>query len=97
LSFLGFLHNNMVDSPMSIVLLGSDRNSIGSVGRGRCKLLKRVNARIGALVGKMTSLTTGITLLFSQRWILSSPGPLNILISSSRDLEIAGALNHLTL
>jgi hypothetical protein len=29
-SFLGFLHSNMVDSPMSIVLLGSNRDRVGS-------------------------------------------------------------------
>jgi hypothetical protein len=32
-SFLGFLHSNMVDSPMSIILLGSNRNRVGSTGR----------------------------------------------------------------
>jgi hypothetical protein len=32
-----------------------------------------------------------------RQLVLSSLGPLNILISSSRDLEIVGVLNHLTL
>jgi hypothetical protein len=56
----------MVDSSMRIVLLGSNRKRIGSMGRVRCRLLKTENARIGALVGKMASLTTGIALPFSQ-------------------------------
>jgi hypothetical protein len=57
----------MVDSPMSIVLLGSNRNKIGSTCRGKCRLLKRASAWIGALIGKMTFLTTGIALPFSRR------------------------------
>jgi hypothetical protein len=32
-SFLGFLHSYMVDFPMSMVLLGSNRNKVGSMGR----------------------------------------------------------------
>jgi hypothetical protein len=96
-SFMGFIYSNMVDSFSSIVLLGGKRNIIGSTSWGRCKLLKRASARIGALVGKMTFLTICIALPFSLQWILSSLGPLNILISSSRDLKIVGELNHLTL
>jgi hypothetical protein len=89
----------MVDSPMSIVLPSSNKNRIGSMGSGRCRCsyLRRESAPIGALVGKMTFLTTGIALPFSWRWVLSSLGPLNILISSNRGLEIVGVLNHLTL
>jgi hypothetical protein len=34
-SFLGFLHNNMVDSPTNIVLLGSNRNRVGSTSGGK--------------------------------------------------------------
>jgi hypothetical protein len=30
----------MVDSPMSIVLLDSNRNRVGSTGRCRCRLLR---------------------------------------------------------
>jgi hypothetical protein len=52
---------------------------------------------IGALVGIVTSFSTSIALPFSRRWVLSNLGPLNILISSSRSLEIVGALNHLAL
>jgi hypothetical protein len=32
-SFLGFLHSNMVDSSTSIILLGSNKNRVGSTGR----------------------------------------------------------------
>jgi hypothetical protein len=35
-SFLRFFHNHMIDSPIGIVLLGSDRNRVGSMGRGQC-------------------------------------------------------------
>jgi hypothetical protein len=49
------------------------------------------------MVGKMTFLATGITLPFRPHWVLSGLGPLIILISNSRDLEIVGALNHLML
>jgi hypothetical protein len=52
---------------------------------------------IEALVGIVTSLSTSIALPFSRCWVLSSLGPLNILIFSSRSLEIIGALNHLAL
>jgi hypothetical protein len=52
---------------------------------------------IGALVGIMTSFSTSIALSFSRCWVLSSLGPLKILISSSRGLEIVGSLNHLAL
>jgi hypothetical protein len=33
---MGFLYSNMVDLSMNIVLLGSNRNIVGSMGRGRC-------------------------------------------------------------
>jgi hypothetical protein len=82
---------------MSIVLLSSNMTRIGSTGRRRCRLWKRESAWIGALVCKMTLLTIGIALLFSQRQILSGLGPLNTLISSNRGLEIVGVLNHLML
>jgi hypothetical protein len=60
---LGFFHGDMVDSLTSIVLLGSNKNRIGSIGRGRC--LRRVSMWIGALVGIVTSFSTSIALLFS--------------------------------
>jgi hypothetical protein len=34
-SFLRFLHGHMIDSPMGVVLLGSNKNIVGSTGRGR--------------------------------------------------------------
>jgi hypothetical protein len=56
-----------------------------------------MSAQVGALVEKMSLLSTCIAVPFRLRWVLSSLGPLNILSSSSRSLEIVGALNHLTL
>jgi hypothetical protein len=89
----------MVDSSSSIVLLGSNRNIGGYMGRGRCRCrwLKRASAWIRASVSKMTFLSIGIALPFSMHWVLGSLGPLNTLISSGRSLEIIGALNHLAL
>jgi hypothetical protein len=43
---MGLLHSNMVDLPANMVLLGSNRNRIGSTGR----------AQIGASVSEMTLL-----------------------------------------
>jgi hypothetical protein len=66
-SFLGFLHYNMIDLPVNIVLLGSNRNKNSSTGRrrGGHSCLRRAGAWIGALVGKVTSLPTSIALLFT--------------------------------
>jgi hypothetical protein len=57
----------MVDFPMSMVLLGSNRNKVGSMGRCGCRhsCLRRAGARIGALVCIVTSLSTSIALLFT--------------------------------
>jgi hypothetical protein len=89
----------MVDSPSNIVLLGGNRNCVGSIGRGRwrCRWMKRASVWIEALVGIMTFPSTVIALLISLQWVLSSLGPLNILIFSSRGLEIVWTLNHLML
>jgi hypothetical protein len=59
-SFLGFLQSNMVDSPMSIVLFGSNRNKVGSTSRCRCSSgsLIGTGARIGASVGIMPLFST---------------------------------------
>jgi hypothetical protein len=57
----------MVDSPTCIVLLSSNRNIVGSMGRCRHILLRRVSAWIGALIGKMTLLTIGIAHPISRR------------------------------
>jgi hypothetical protein len=57
----------MVDPPMSIILLSSNRNSVDSMGRrkGRHSCLRRAGVQIGALVGIMTSLSTSIALSFT--------------------------------
>jgi hypothetical protein len=60
-SFLGFLHNNMIDLSMNIVLLGSNRNRVGSMGRGRCSCLISTGVWIGASVSEMTLLPTSKT------------------------------------
>jgi hypothetical protein len=36
MSFLRFFHDHMIDSPTGVVLLGSNRNRVGSTDRGRC-------------------------------------------------------------
>jgi hypothetical protein len=88
----------MVDSPTCIVLLGSNRNRVGSTGRCRCRCsCLGMSVQVGALVGKMTLLATSIALSFRLHWVQSSLSSLNILIPSSKSLEIVGALNHLTL
>jgi hypothetical protein len=96
---VGFLHNNMVDSPMRIVLSSSHKNRVGSTSRDRysCSGLIRARAWIGVSIGKMIFPSTSIALPFSLHWAFSSSGPLNILTSSSRGLEIVGVLNDLTL
>jgi hypothetical protein len=60
MSFLYFFHGNMVDSLMSVVLLGSNRNRVDSTGKGRCSCseLISMSARIGASVVKMSLFTT---------------------------------------
>jgi hypothetical protein len=89
----------MIDSPMGVVLLGSNRNRIGSMGRGRCSYsrLTDTSAQIGASMGVMSLSTTAIAPMVSLLQALGSLGSLNTLIPSSRSLEIVGALNHLTL
>jgi hypothetical protein len=89
----------MVDSPMSIVLLGSNRNRVGSTSGGRCSgnCLIGTGARIGVSVGVISLVSTIVAPTISLQRVLDSLGPLDTLISSSRSLEILGALNHLTL
>jgi hypothetical protein len=89
----------MGDSPMSIVLLGGNRNRIGSTGRGRCSCSRLISmsARIGASVGIMSLFTTVEAPTISLQQVLGSLGPLNILTSSSRSLKIVGALDQLAL
>jgi hypothetical protein len=89
----------MIDSPMGVVLLGSNKNRVGSTGRGRCSYsgLIGTSARIGASVGIMSLFITIVAPTISLLQVLGSLGPLNTLIPSSRSLEIIGALNRMTL
>jgi hypothetical protein len=98
-SFFHFFHSHMIDSPTGVILLGSDRNRVGSTGRGRCSYsrLTDTGAQIGALIGVMSLFTIAIAPTVSLLWVLGSLGSLNTLIHSSRSLEVVGALNHLTL
>jgi hypothetical protein len=70
-SFLGFLHSNMVDLPMNIVLLDSNRNIIGSTGRGRrsCSSLISTGAWIRASVSETTLLPIRKTPPFSPQHV----------------------------
>jgi hypothetical protein len=98
-SFLRIFHSHMIDSPMGVVLLGSNRNRVGSTGRGRCSYSRLIDtsARIGASIGVMSLLTTAIAPTVSLLRVLCSLGSLNTLIPSNRSLEVVGVLNHLTL
>jgi hypothetical protein len=98
-SFLRFFYSHMIDSPTGVVLLGSNRNRIGSTGRGRCSYSRPIDtsARIGASIGVMSLFTTVIAHTISLLQVLGRLGSLNTLIPGSRSLEVVGALNHLTL
>jgi hypothetical protein len=89
----------MIDSSTGVVLLGSNRNRVGSMGRGRCSYSRLIGMRerIGASVGKMSLFSTIVAPMISLLWFLGSLGPLNTLVPSRRSLEVVGALNHLTL
>jgi hypothetical protein len=89
----------MIDSPTAVVLLGSNRNRVGSTGRGRCSNsgLIGTSVRIGASVSIMSLFTIVIAPMISLLWFMGSWGPLNTLIPNNRSLEIVGALNPLML
>jgi hypothetical protein len=89
----------MIYSPMGVVLLGSNWNRVGSMGRGKCSYRGQIDmsARIGASVDVMSLFTSVVTPIISLLRVLGRLGHLNTLIPSSRSLEIVGALNHLTL
>jgi hypothetical protein len=89
----------MIDSPTGIVLLGSNRNRVDSIGRGRCSYsgLIDMSERIGASVGVISFFTTVVAPTISLLRVLGSLGPLNTLIPSNRSLDIVGALNPLML
>jgi hypothetical protein len=78
----------MIDSPTGVVLLGSNRNRVGSMGRDRCNCSGLIStcAPIGAPVGVMSLFTTVVAHTISLLWVLGSLGPLNTLIPSSRSL-----------
>jgi hypothetical protein len=98
-SFLRFFHSHMIDSPTGVVLLDSNRNRVGSTGRGRCSYSRLIDmsAWIGASIGAMSLFTTVIAPTISLLRALGSLGSLNTMISSSMGLEVIGALNHLML
>jgi hypothetical protein len=98
-SLLRFFHSHMIDSPMGVVLLGSNRNRVGSTGRGKCSYSKLIDtsAWIGASIGVMSLFTIAIAPTVSLLQVLCSLGSLNTLIPSTRSLEVVGALNHLML
>jgi hypothetical protein len=89
----------VIDSPTGVVLLGSNKNRVGSTGRGRCRYsrLTDMSAWIGASIGVMSLFTIAIASTVSLLWVLGSLGSLNTLIPNSRSLEVVGVLNHLTL
>jgi hypothetical protein len=89
----------MVDSHMSIVLLGGNQSRNDSMCRGRCscRWLIRTSAQIRVSVGIMSLFTTVEAPMISLRQVLCSVQPLNILTCSSKSLENVGALNHLVL
>jgi hypothetical protein len=89
----------MIDSPMGVVRLGSNRNRVGSTGRARYSYSRLIDTsvQIGASIGVMSLFTIVIAPMISLLRVLGSLDSLNILIPSSRGLEVVGALNHLTL
>jgi hypothetical protein len=89
----------MNDSPTGVVLLGSNKNRVGSIGRGRCSYSRLIDmsARIGASIGVMSLFTTVIAPTISLMRVMGSLGSLNTIIPSSRSLEVVEALNHMTL
>jgi hypothetical protein len=82
----------MIDSPIGVVLLGSNRNRVGSTGRGRCRSsrLTDTSAQIGASIGVMSLFTIAIVPTVSLLWVLGSLGSLNTLIPRNRSLEVVG-------
>jgi hypothetical protein len=89
----------MIDSPPGIVLLGSNRNRVGSTGRVRCSYSRLIDtsAWIGASIGVMSLFTTVIAPTIRLLRVLGSLGSPNTMIPNSRSMEVVRALNHLTL
>jgi hypothetical protein len=86
----------MVDSTTTIVLLGSNRNRVGSTNGGRCSSSSLIGTGvwIGPSVGVMSLVSPVVAPTIYLQRVLGSLGPLNTLIFTSRSLEIVGALNH---
>jgi hypothetical protein len=76
----------MIDSPMGVVLLGSNRNRVGSMGRGWCSYRRLIDTSvwIGASIVVMSLFTIVIAPTVSLLRVLGSLGSLNTLIPSSR-------------
>jgi hypothetical protein len=89
----------MIYSPTGVVLLGSNKNRVGSAGRGRCSCSRLISmsVRIGASVGVMSLFSIVVAPMISLQRVLGNLGPLNTLIPNSKSLKIVGALNHLML
>jgi hypothetical protein len=87
----------MIDSSSSVVLLGGNRNGVGSISRDGCSCswLIRARARVGASVSKMTFLSIGETPPICLQWVIGSLHPLSILISSSSGPEVVGGIESL--
>jgi hypothetical protein len=98
-SFLCFFNSHIIDSPTSVVLHSSNKNRVGSTGRGMCSYSGMIGTSvlIGASVGVMSLFTTIVAPTTSLLRVLGSLGSQNTLISSSRSLEIVGVLNPLML
>jgi hypothetical protein len=87
-SFLCFFHSHMIDSLIDVVLLGSNRNRVGSMIRGRCSYSRLIDtsARIGISIGIMSMFTTVIAPAISLLWVLGSSSSLNTMIPGSMSL-----------
>jgi hypothetical protein len=97
-SFLRFLHNHIIDSPTGVVLLGSNRNRVGSKGRGRCSYNRLTDTSARRGIDWCNVLVHHSYSIYGQLVAgLGQLGPLNTPIPSNRSLEVVGALNHLTL
>jgi hypothetical protein len=72
-SFLHLFHSHMIDSATGVVLLGSNRNKVGSTGRGRCSYsrLTDTSVLVGASIGVMSLITIVIapTVSLCVSWV----------------------------
>jgi hypothetical protein len=87
----------MIDSPTSVVLLGSNRNRVASMGRDRCSYSRLIDTSvwIGASISIMSLFTTFIAPTINLLRVLGSLHSLNTLIHSSRSLEVVGGAESL--